>query len=126
MKFFVPNADPNDPDGAAKLYTALAEFAGRSPAGPGKRICSIEYRNDGVWTATVGQTLSGYRTKKVTRKGKRTEANEKLSDRAVVQAIFADAPFLVVTDARPLTDKGSAWENPFMAGVPTSITYFED
>jgi hypothetical protein len=54
MKFFVPNADPNDPDGALNLYAALAEVAGRAPAGPGKRIYSIEYRNGGVWTATVG------------------------------------------------------------------------
>jgi len=126
MKFFVPQADPNDPDDVVRLYTALAALAGRSPAAPGKRIYSIEFHNDGVWTATVGQSLSGIMMKTVTRKGKRTEVDVRLSDRAIVQAIFADTPFIVVTEARPLTDRGSNWENPFMAGEPKSITYFED
>jgi hypothetical protein len=59
---------------------------------PGERIQSIEFLNDGVWTATVGHSRSGYKTKKVTRKGKRTEVDLRLSDRAVVQAIFAGYP----------------------------------
>lgn len=42
----------------------------------------------------------------------------------MVLAIFPGSLYLVVTDARPLTPKASNWENPFMAGVPRSVTLF--
>lgn len=47
-----------------------------------------------------------------------------LSDSAQVLAIFPGNPYLVVTNYRITDGVRSAWENPFMAGRPTSVTFF--
>ena len=78
----------------------LARFAGRRPAPPDRRIEQIEWRHDSEsWTATVGQMMHGTKIRKVTRKGKRVDVTDHLSDPARVLAIFEGDPTIVVTDA---------------------------
>lgn len=123
MQIFVPNVEPESAEAA---YQDLARFAACEPAPTGERIASISFRHDGNdWTATVGQSLSGLRVESKRRKGGRVQVKTRLSDAAVVLAIFAGRPYIVVTDARPLGEKSSYWVNPFMAGQPESVSYFE-
>jgi hypothetical protein len=48
-----------------------------------------------------------------------------LADPAIVLAIFSDDLYIVATDARPLGLSPSYWANPFMAGKPTSVKFFD-
>ena len=123
MEFFVPHATPEETE---DVYASFAEWCGRSVPLRGKRIYSITFVHDGEeWTATVGSQLRGARTRKRRRQGRTVEVTDRLSDAAVVFAIFAGNPYLVVTNARPITDVVSAWVNPFMAGRPISVTHFD-
>lgn len=108
--FFVPEIEPDAQEAA---YADLAKFC--EHVVPDKRVYSITFMHDSEeWTATVGESLRGVRTK-----GKQKLM---LSDPATVLAIFPGYPFKVVTNAWAVR---SAWENPFLAGNPTSITYFD-
>lgn len=123
MHFFVPKADPDE---AESVYGQLAACCGRPVPAHGRRISSITFTHNGEqWTAEVGKRLSGSRTRQRRRKGGVVEVTTPLSDAATVLAIFGGAPYLVVTDARPLGGQISAWVNPFMAGQPTNVTYFQ-
>jgi hypothetical protein len=59
------------------------------------------------------------------RRGQRQEVTKRLPDDAMILAIFDPEPYLVVTDARPITNRPSAWMNPFMAGRPNSVVFFD-
>jgi hypothetical protein len=73
------------------------------------------------WTAEVGRRqLHGERIASVRTK----KAGMKVGEPAIVQAIFPDVPWLVVTDTRPLGTTGSGWVNPFMAVEPLRVEYF--
>ena len=121
-KFFVPTATP---DNQEAKYASLAELCGVPVPRPGERIYSITFVHDSdEWTATVGESLRGIRRRFSRSRGKRVERTLQLSDPAIVWAIFPGIPFMVVTNHRIEANVGSAWENPFYAGKPTSITYF--
>lgn len=116
--FFVPGVAE---DKAEEVFGALAKFAGRPVPPPDERIYRIEWDHDGErWIAEVGKQMHGERVRSIGRK----KAGMKVSDPATVQAIFASAPWLVVTDARPLGNVRSAWVNPLMAGQPARVEYF--
>ena len=120
--FFVPAAPPENQE---KVYAELAKLGRCAVPLVERRIYSITYTHDGEeWTATVGEHLKGvrYRTSRV--KGQKVEREQRLSDPAVVLAIFGGDPFFVVTNHRIVGNVGSRWENPFMAGRPHSVAYF--
>lgn len=126
-KFFLPNVPPADEEEA---FARLATWCSRPVPERERRIYSITYTHDGEeWTATVGQTLRGIRRWRPSRKRSRSPfapepPPEHLSDPATVLAIFAGAPYFVVTNKRLEEGVYSAWENPFMTGQPSSITLF--
>jgi hypothetical protein len=121
--FFLPRA--SDDEQAERLYDALAEFAGCEPAPADRRVHSIAYRHDGAeWVAEVGEELSGRRTTQQLRRGELIERTEDLSSSSRVLAIYPGTPFVVVTDAQPITGAASDWANPFTA-QPDRVTYFD-
>ena len=123
MKFFVPHATPEETE---DVYASFAEMCGRGVPPPERRIYSIRFISDGEeWTATVGEQLRGTDTRTRRRKGQKVEVTRRLSDQAVVLAIFAGTPYMVATNARPLTGVVSKFVNPFMAGQPATVTFFE-
>ncbi len=123
MHFFVPKASPEEAESA---YAQLAEWCRRPLPKGDRRIYEIDWVHDGEeWTATVGEPLRGRRIRTRRVRGETVAKTTRLSDAAVVLAIFPGAPYLVVTDAVPLGTTRSAWVNPFMAGVPEAIRYFE-
>lgn len=121
--FFIPRA--SDDAQAERLYEALAEFAGCEPAPPGRRVRSITFRQDGArWVASVGEELSGRRTTRLLRRGELIEHTETLSSSSRVLAVYPGTPFVVVTDAQPITGTPSEWANPFTA-QPDEVTLFD-
>ena len=120
--FFLPRA--SDDEQAERLYDALAEFAGCEPAPPGQRVQSITFTQDGAqWVAEVGEELSGRRTTRQLRRGELIERTEHLSSNSRVLAVYPGTPFVVVTDAQPITGTPSEWANPFTA-EPDEVTLF--
>jgi len=115
--FFVPYIETEKMEEA---YADLARAARCAPLPLEERIYSITYSNRGeTWTATVGRQLAG---EKIVRKKVRSggaEHVQRLSDRATVLAIFPGISFMVWHDG-----VASVWENPFMAGSPTSVRRF--
>lgn len=121
--FFVPEASDLD---AETTYEALAAFARCVVPSLDKRVFQIEWRHHGdEWTATVGSSLHGKRTRTRTVRGARREVTTPLSSSARVLAIFPGNPYVVVTDAQPIGPRPSDWANPFMAGIPTSVRRFD-
>jgi hypothetical protein len=121
--FFLPRA--SDDEQAERLYDALAEFAGCEPAPPGQRVQSIAFTQDGArWVAEVGEELSGQRTTQQLRRGELLEHTETLASSTRVLAVYPGTPFVVVTDAQPITGTPSEWANPFHAR-PDRVTYFD-
>jgi hypothetical protein len=126
-QFFVPTVIPAvKPDNQESVYAELARWCGRVVPNPEKRIYSITFVHDSErWTATVGESLRGRRIRTKRSRGMRIEREEPVSDPAVVLAIFAGVPYMMVTNHRLGEQRvGSAWENPFLAGEPESVTYF--
>jgi hypothetical protein len=122
VRFFLPGVLANKQEEA---YSALAKLAGRPTPSADSRIYSITYRHDGgEWTATVGEKLRGHTVADPRARAKKRRTEKPLGDSAVVVAIFPGVPFLVFTDSGHGAGSRSAWENPFMAGQPTSVTYF--
>jgi hypothetical protein len=120
--FFVPAATP---DNEEEVYREFARWCHRSVPERHRRIYSIRYTHDGEeWTATVGQPLRGTRYKTTRVRGQKIERAQPVADPAIVLAIFAEEPFMVVTNHRIGGNVGSRWENPFMAGRPDFVTYF--
>ena len=123
MKFFIPRVPAAEEEGA---YEGLAASCHSSVPSQDRRIHSITYRHDGdKWTATVGEQLRGKRFRQRRRNRQLIESVVDLSDPAEVLAIFAGDPYLVVTDSGLSANERSRWVNPFMAGVPVSVTYFD-
>ena len=123
--FFLPRA--GDDEQAERLYDALAEFAGCAPAPPGERVQAISFAAaaDGArWVAEVGAELSGRRTTQQLRRGELLERTEELTSATRVLAIYPGTPYVVVTDAQPITGAASEWANPFTA-EPDSVTRFD-
>jgi hypothetical protein len=121
--FFLPRAD--DDEQAERLYDALAEFAGCEPAPPGRRVHSIAFTQDGArWVAEVGKELSGQRTTQQLRRGELIERTETLTSTSRVLAVYPGTPFVVVTDAEPITGTPSEWANPFQV-QPDRVTWFD-
>jgi hypothetical protein len=121
--FFVPHATA---DTREQTYAEMAATCGRPVPPVGRRIFAIEWTHDGEeWTATVGETLRGVKTQRLRRGGVMRDVPTPLNDAATVLAIFAGSPYLVLTNARPLTAIVSHWANPFMAGRPSRVTYFD-
>jgi hypothetical protein len=121
--FFLPRA--SDDEQAERLYDALAEFAGCEPAPRGRRVHAIGFGADGArWVARVGEELTGQRTTQQLRRGELLERTEQLSSPSRVLAIYPGTPFVVVTDAAPITGAPSEWANPFTA-VPDDVTWFD-
>ncbi|WP_249523050.1 hypothetical protein [Modestobacter marinus] len=123
VAFFLPRASADEQ--AERLYEALAEFAGCEPAPPAQRVHSITFPQDGAeWVAEVGAPLSGRRTTQQLRRGELIERTEELSSPTRVLAVYPGTPFVVVTDAQPITGAPSEWANPFTA-VPDQVTRFD-
>ena len=121
--FFLPRA--TDDEQAERLYEALAEFAGCEPAPPGQRVRSIGFVQDGAqWTAEVGEELRGERTTQQLRRGELLERIETLTSPTRVLAIYPGTPFVVVTDAQPITGTASEWANPFTVS-PDCVVLFD-
>ncbi|MEU2348786.1 hypothetical protein [Modestobacter sp. NPDC049651] len=120
--FFLPRAA--DDEQAERLYEALAEFAGCEPAPPAERVQSIAFRQDGwEWTAAVGEEVRGERTTRTLRRGEVLEHTETSTATCRVLAVYPGTPFVVVTDAQPITGTASEWANPFTA-EPERVTRF--
>ena len=120
--FFVPAATPETQE---SVYVGFAEWCKCSLPKLEHRVYSITYIHDGEeWTATVGGHLHGIRRRTSRSRGKTIEGIIRLSDPALVLAIFPGEPFMVVTNHRIAGNVGSAWENPFFAGQPTSVACF--
>jgi hypothetical protein len=112
--FFLPRAA--DEEQAERLYEALAEFAGCEPAPPGRRVRSIRFTQDGAqWTAEVGEELRGERRTQQLRRGELIERTETLTSATRVLAVYPGTPYVVVTEAQPITGAASEWANPFTA-----------
>jgi hypothetical protein len=121
--FFLPRA--SDGEQAERLYEALAEFAGCEPAPADRRVRSIAFPADGArWVAEVGEELRGERTTRQLRRGELLEHTEQLRSSSRVLAIYPGTPFVVVTDAQPITGAASEWANPFSA-EPEQVTHFD-
>src|SRR3954454_13701170 len=121
--FFLPRA--SDDEQAERLYDALAEFAACESAPVGQRVQSIAFTHDGAsWVAAVGEGLAGRRTTQQVRRAELIERTEELSSSSRVLAICPGTPFVVVTDAAPITGAQSEWANPFSA-QPDRVTYFD-
>ena len=120
--FFTPGGTREDQE---TVYAELARWCGRPVPPLRERIYSITYRHDGEeWVATVGEHLRGSQ-RSIRRRGRRkVETTVPVADPATVLAIFAGTPFMVVTNFRIVPGIRSAWENPFLAGQPQSVTYF--
>lgn len=120
--FFVPEAAPG---GQEDTYADFAKWCGQSVPEIALRIYSITFIHDEEeWTATVGETLHGMGRPKRGRRSATSERTVSLSDPAMVLAIFPGNPYFVVTNHRINRNLRSAWESPFMAGRPNSVTYF--
>ena|ERR1700722_718130 len=127
--FFLPPIAHYDASEQDAAYVEIAEKCGRQV--PAQRVYSITFRHDSdYWSATVGEKLTGSKTQQVgpTDKTDKTdnsrEQTTQLDDPATVVAIFPGTPYLVVTDSGIISGGRTSWENPFYAGIPTSVTYF--
>ena len=122
-KFFIPNQSADDQE---SVYAQLAESVPVALPAPEKRIYSIRFRHDGIdWTATVGETLAGTSIKTVGRGTSKREVSSPVRDTALVVAIFSGNPFFVFTDGGLARGSRSAWQNPFMAGIPYEVSHFQ-
>jgi hypothetical protein len=121
-EFFVPAASP---ESAESVYAGFAKMCGVATPSTTERVYSVTFKHDrDIWTATVGETMTGTRHSTRKLKGRSVETSQALADAAMVLAIFPGDPFMVVTNHRLVGNTGSRWENPFLAGRPESITHF--
>ena len=74
----------------------------------------------------MGQQLRGNSIADPRARAQKRRFSHLVSDDATVQAVFAGRSYIVVTDSRVNPNIRSAWENPFMAGVPRSVTLFDN
>lgn len=117
-EFFVPLVEPDNQEAA---YQDMAKFAGAAPRAAGNRIYSMTWRHDGVvWTATVGETLTGVETVTIGRGRDRKYREVPRSTNDTVMAIFPGAPGLIVHD-----DKSKRWANPILTGEAIETVRFD-
>jgi hypothetical protein len=120
--FFVPAAPTEMQE---SVYADLAKLCNCAVPDFGKRIFTIVFVHEGEeWTATVGEKLRGIRHQIIKSQVMKSQQGRPVGDPALVLAIFPGAPFMVVTNHRIAGSVGSAWQNPFLAGEPKSVTYF--
>ena len=120
--FFVPEATESEQE---SVYAEFAKACGTGVPQMRKRIYSIVFDHDGEeWTATVGEKLRGLRVRRRHSRDRATEVDQPLSDPATVLAIFPGVPYMVMTTK--FVGVQSAWECPFMAGQPKSVTPFRE
>lgn len=116
-QFFVPAATDENKE---SIYSDFAAMCNATVPTLENRIFSIVFSSNGeIWTATVGETLRGTRS----RKGG-IGHEQSVSDPALVLAIFSGSTYQVVTNQGIAGNVGSRWANPFLAGEPKSVTYF--
>lgn len=116
--FFVPFVKPDNQEAA---YADMAKFAGIAPRPEGNRIYSMTWRHDGVvWTATVGEMLTGVETVAIGRGRDRRYREVPRSTADTVMAIFPGAPGLIFHD-----DKGRRWANPILTGEAQENVRFD-
>jgi hypothetical protein len=121
--FFLPPIAHYDASQQDAAYVEIAEKCGRPV--PAQRVYSITFRHGSdYWSATVGEKLTGSKTQQVGPGDDSTKQTTQLDDPATVVAIFPGTPYLVVTDSGIISGGRTSWENPFYAGIPTSVTYF--
>jgi hypothetical protein len=121
--FFLPPIAHYNASEQDAAYIEIAKKCGRDV--PAQRVYSITFRQaSDYWSATVGETLTGSKTPQIELGDNSTEQTTQLDDAATVVAIFPGTPYLVVTDSGIISGGRTTWENPFFAGVPTSVTYF--
>jgi hypothetical protein len=126
--FFVPFA--RTADVAEETYRSLAEWCGaRVPEDPTDRICAITWvSNREEWTATVGDELRGIVRERIRSTGpyrQMYESVKHLRDNATVLAIFEGSRFKIVTNARPMTEVSSAWDNPLLVDATLYVMRFD-
>lgn len=120
-KFFIPFADSDEQ--AERVYAGFAKSCATQVPEIGKRIYSITYAHNGsIWTATVGQQLSGTKTVTKGQGRSKVQRSHSVSDPATVLAIFAGNPYYVFTNGN--LSVRSSWENPFLAGQPGTVVRF--
>lgn len=91
--FFVPFATIESQD---SVYASLARMAHCAVPVLAERIFSLTHVHDGEeWTATVGEHLRGVRHTVSRSRGRRLERTIRLSEPAIVLAIFAGNPYVV-------------------------------
>jgi hypothetical protein len=112
--FFLPRCSHESQEG---VYARFAERCDREVPPIGSRIYSISFEHDGiVWTATVGEHLTGRKSVKVRNKGT-VEWN--IGDPAIILAIFPRVPFCVVTYSN-----GKSLFGPIFYASPIEIELF--
>jgi hypothetical protein len=119
--FFVPEVEADRAEDAYIGYARLCEVA---PPSPGKRIYSITFEHNGeTWTATVGKPLSGVGYTRQRHGSAPTHVARKLSDPAVVLAIFPGVSYQIVTNN--WQSSLGEFANPFFAAeTAKQIVYF--
>ena len=120
--FFVPKVSK---DQFESHYQAMATHVGCPAPELSERVYAIEFKHNGQeWTATVGEPMRGFHRRTIRSGGASVERKDSIPDSALVLAIFPGNPYIVVTDGGQAIGTRSVWENPLMAGRPTSITRF--
>jgi hypothetical protein len=119
-RFFMPGISPDRQEDA---YAHLAARMNRPVPAMDQRVYSIQFTHGCAdWTATVGQPLEGIRRTAKRGNGAMNPREIPTEDPAVVLAILPGEPFVVYWMS---VEKKSIWENPFLAGKPTEITFFK-
>lgn len=117
--FFIPGVPHESWEQA---YAEMAAAIGRPIPSIGERVQSVTFSHNGeVWTATVGERLTGSVTKVKTVRRQRIERSVPLSNPSIVMAIFPGVPLHVWHDGQ-----SRAWANPFLTGEPISMTRFSE
>ena len=111
-RFFVPDSNPETWESDFAKLAAIA-LQQRVPT-LAERIYSITFVHEGEeWTATVGESLHGFRLRYTDRKRTSSERLNPVADPAKVLAIFAGRPYVVVIKYPQTGNVRSVWENPF-------------
>jgi len=119
-RFFMPGIPP---DRQEEVFAHLAARMNRPVPTMDQRVFSIRFTHGCAdWSATVGEPLTGIRRAAKRRQGAMNTREIPIEDSAVVLAILPSDPFVVYWMSG---EKKSIWENPFLAGKPTEITFFK-
>lgn len=116
--FFVPKVEAGEQEEAYREY---AKRAGGNAGDPARAIYSITWRHDGVvWTATVGETLTGVETVELGKGRNKTYRDVPRRTDDTVLAIYDGDPCVIVHDS-----KSRIWNWPIYAGRPSRVVHFD-